>query len=291
MSGFEVVAAALGVAELTVASISRVHEFIAYIKNAPDLVVRLRLELCELKDCLSELATISAIGSPAQPVVQRLGIPERVTKCGDTCLSLENSLKNWTESGPETLASRLRMRINKSHIESAIQEITSTKDKIHFAVAITTLLQSNMAERSSTQLRESSRRSPSELLEACSADAAQSAGQLVVRQTEQPDASVEGTKPVRTSVADANPRSVNCEREEWMGSQMPEEGVKVRRVRVQQTEATGSQHADDNDVEDCDTINIGGGLAMPTTKTHTASRNKVKGSKNTNIGHYNISNK
>jgi len=139
MSGFELVAAALGAAELTVASISRVYEFTLYIKNAPDLVVRLRSELCDLKDCLSELASFSIVGSPAQPVVQRLGIPEKLKKCGDICLNLEKSLDNWTQSGPETLASRLRMRINKSHIESVIQEITSTKDKIHLAVAITTL--------------------------------------------------------------------------------------------------------------------------------------------------------
>lgn len=144
-----------------------------------------------------------------------------------------------------------------------------------------------MAERNSTHLRESSRRSPSELLAASSASAAQSAGQLVVRQTEQPDDNVEGTKPVRTSAADVNPRSVNRESEEWMGSQMPSEGVKARRVRVQETEATGSQHADNNDVDDCEEINIGG-PAMPTTKTFSASGNKVKGSKKTNIGHFNL---
>lgn len=139
MSGFEAVAAALGVAELTLRSISQVYEFTRYIEDAPSSVRRLNAELCDLNNCLSELASLSIAGSPAHPVSKRLSLLKSVNKCGETCSSLKTNLQRWTEGGSETIASRLRVRINKNQIESALGEISETKNKLHFAVAIASL--------------------------------------------------------------------------------------------------------------------------------------------------------
>ena len=136
MSGFEVFAAAIGVAELTLRSISRVYEFTKEIKDAPEQVARLSSELYQLTNCLSELALLAVEGSPARPVIQRRSLAEPLQKCGDTCSKLEASLRKWTEGGSGTAASRLRVRMNKSHIESAVKEIDSTKARLHFAVTI-----------------------------------------------------------------------------------------------------------------------------------------------------------
>jgi hypothetical protein len=139
MLGFEGFAAAIGVAELTLRSISRVYEFTRELKNAPEHVARLRSELQQLNNYLLELASLAVEGSPARPVIQRLGLSESVKKCGDTCSKLESNLRKWTEGGPETASSKFRVRANKGHIESAIQDINSTKGTLHFAVTIASL--------------------------------------------------------------------------------------------------------------------------------------------------------
>jgi hypothetical protein len=139
MSGFEGFAAAIGVAELTLRSIFRAYEFIRDLKNVPEHVARLLSELQQLNNYLLELASLAVEGSPARPVIQRLGLSESVKKCGDTCSKLETNLKKWTEGGAETASSRFRVRANKSHIDSAIQDINSTYGALHFAVTIASL--------------------------------------------------------------------------------------------------------------------------------------------------------
>lgn len=139
MSGFEVFAAAIGVAELTLRSISRAYEFTKEIKDAPEQVARLRSELHQVNSCLSELALLAFEGSPARPVIQRLNLADPVQKCGDICSKLETSLRKWIEGGPETASSRLRVRMNKGHIDSAIKDIDATRSRLHFAVSIASL--------------------------------------------------------------------------------------------------------------------------------------------------------
>lgn len=139
MSGFEGFAAAIGVAELTLRSISRVYEFAKDIKDAPEQIARIRSELRQLNSYLSTLASLAVEGSPARPVIQRLDLSESVEKCGTTCSQLEQNLRKWTEGGPETASSRLRVRMNKANIESAIKDISSTTEKLHLGVSIATL--------------------------------------------------------------------------------------------------------------------------------------------------------
>lgn len=138
-SGFQEIAAALGVAELALRSIFRVYEFLKYMKDAPESVARLCTELFELKSRLAELALLDVAGSPIQALVRRLEISATVNRCGDICSSLESSLQIWTRGGRETLVSRFRVRCNKSQIEAAIQHIASTKDNIILAVSIASL--------------------------------------------------------------------------------------------------------------------------------------------------------
>jgi hypothetical protein len=136
MSGFEGIAAAIGVAELGLRAISRVYEFIRDLKDAPGTVIRLLEELLALKSCMSILASLGITGPSLPPALQDLQISATVDRCGQTCSSLEQSLRKWTQGGERTLVSRLRVRINKSQIESAILSISSTKETINLAVTI-----------------------------------------------------------------------------------------------------------------------------------------------------------
>jgi hypothetical protein len=139
MTGFEGVAAAIGVAELTLRSISRVYELVKYIKDAPTLVDRLRSELRDLCKWLSQLDSLSIAGSPARIAIQSFDLSAQVSKCGLACSSLETNLHKWTADAPETLKARVRVRINKSQIESAIRDIASTKVDLHLAVSLASL--------------------------------------------------------------------------------------------------------------------------------------------------------
>lgn len=51
MSGFEGIAAAIGVAELGLRAIARVYEFVRDMKDAPGTVIRLLEELLALLPC------------------------------------------------------------------------------------------------------------------------------------------------------------------------------------------------------------------------------------------------
>lgn len=140
MSGFEVFAAAIGVAELTLRSISSAYEFTRYIKDAPKLVQKLQRELHELTKYLTELNSLSATESPARPAIERLGLSTTVERCSAACHSLETNLRKWTDGGPGTLTSRLRVRVYKSRIESATNNIAKTKQDLHSAVSLVTLV-------------------------------------------------------------------------------------------------------------------------------------------------------
>jgi len=136
MSGFEGVAAAFGFAEMGFRAISRVYNFIRDMKDAPDLVRRLFEELSALKGCISKLASLGITQPTVQPKLQDLELSATVNRCGTACSSLEANLRKWTYGGRTTLVSRLRVRINKSQIESAIVSISSAKDTIALAVTI-----------------------------------------------------------------------------------------------------------------------------------------------------------
>ena len=136
MSGFEGIAAAIGVAELGLRAISRVYEFARDMKDAPGTVIRLLEELLALKSCMSILASLEITGPNVPTALQDLQISATVNRCGETCSSLEESLQKWTQGGRKALVSRLRVRINKSQIDSAILTISSTKDTINLAVTI-----------------------------------------------------------------------------------------------------------------------------------------------------------
>ncbi|KAK3617419.1 hypothetical protein LTR56_025289 [Elasticomyces elasticus] len=145
-AGFSEIAAAIGVAELALRSISRIYEFVRYLKDVPESVARLSVELSELNSCLSELVSLETSARPTRAVIQRLELSATVSRCGETCSCLEVQLRKWTQGGRETLVSRLRVRLNKTQIETAIQSITSTKETIILAVSIASFrLQSDIA--------------------------------------------------------------------------------------------------------------------------------------------------
>lgn len=136
MTGFEGIAAAIGVAELGLRGISRVYEFVRDMKDAPGTVIRLLEELLALKSCMSILASLEITGPSVPAALKDLQISATVNRCGATCSSLEESLRKWTHGGQKTLVSRLRVRINKSQIDSAILSISSTRETINLAVTI-----------------------------------------------------------------------------------------------------------------------------------------------------------
>ncbi|KAM0721376.1 hypothetical protein Q7P37_002300 [Cladosporium fusiforme] len=136
MSGFESIAAAIGVAEIGLRAMSRIYEFVQEMKDAPESVIRLFEELSALKGCMSRLASLGIAGPIVPPDLQELDLSAAVNRCGAACSSLEANLRKWTHGGGASLISRLRVKINKSQIESAILSISSTKNTISLAVTI-----------------------------------------------------------------------------------------------------------------------------------------------------------
>ncbi|KAK3675342.1 hypothetical protein LTR78_004852 [Recurvomyces mirabilis] len=283
MSGFQDVAAAIGLAELALRSISRIHEFVVYLKNVPESVERLRTELCQLDSCLAELSTLHLYTTPAQAVVRRLDLSAVVIRCGDICADLETSLRKWTEGGPDTLASRLRVRFNKAQIEDAIQSIASARGAILLAVSITSLhLQVSAAETMSMQRKPvPSRQQPDKSAVSArtiervdhtknSGQAKMNAGMAVVTVTAQ---AILSTKDIVGSPDVMKQESSEHEyKDDW----------KARYVEDVRSEALEDQIVEDNEVLKSADTSIG--VVSAKLKRQVIRGNKVIGSQNTTIG-------
>lgn len=135
MSGFQEVAAAIGVAEVALRSILKVYEFLCDLHDAPATIVRLSNELSELTGCFTALSS-RPLDRTAREALADLNLSQIISRCGTTCTKLQADLSHWAKSGQEHLYTRLRFRLNRSRIQGVTEQITVAKQTLTLAVTI-----------------------------------------------------------------------------------------------------------------------------------------------------------
>ncbi|KAF2655747.1 hypothetical protein K491DRAFT_778558 [Lophiostoma macrostomum CBS 122681] len=123
MSGFEVLAAALGTVDVGLRSISLLYDSIKDLKSAPKEITRLRADLEGLQICLSGLDTLlQSANNATSALVRRFGLPEAAKSCSAACAALHQAIPR-----PSTTCARFYFFARKREIVSVMENIAKAK--------------------------------------------------------------------------------------------------------------------------------------------------------------------
>ena len=139
MSGLQEIAAIVGIAELSIRSISSLYEFVSSLKHVPKELRRLQSEISTLVQSFSALDYLDSADSETKAIVQRVGLPAAIASCGGACQALQQDLLKWTKAGQQSLTSRIQVRLHKKAIESLLAHIDFAKQTTILCVVITQL--------------------------------------------------------------------------------------------------------------------------------------------------------
>jgi len=137
----EIAAASIGVADVSVRSISACYQAVVEWKNAPKRIESITRELELLKSSITNLAALQKTGeSNARSIGERIGIPQAVGICNDRCAQLEPYLSKWaTSPSKHRIRARLDYLLHRNDIESVLAEVQTAKITIILTVLITNL--------------------------------------------------------------------------------------------------------------------------------------------------------
>ena len=139
MSGFQEIAAIIGIAELSFRSISSLYDFVSGLKYVPKELERIQSETSILVQSLSALEFLSSADSDTHAIVERVGLPRAVANCGDACQTLHNALAKWNKPGQRSVASKVQYRLHRKTIDAVLAQISFAKQTTILCVVITQL--------------------------------------------------------------------------------------------------------------------------------------------------------
>lgn len=141
MSGLQEIAAIIGVAEVSIRGISRLHKLLKDLKNAPKEIETLREETSGLYQTLSALqgliekSNVDDIG----PLAQELRLISSLNRCGQACTKLQSSLPPINATEARTLLGRVKSFRRKKSIENVVDEIQRTQKIVLLTISVTNL--------------------------------------------------------------------------------------------------------------------------------------------------------
>lgn len=139
MSGLQEVAAIIGIAELSLRSISALYDLVGELKTVPQEIARIQNESSTLTQSLLALEHIIADNGEAKAIVQRIGLPTAIRNCGEACERLRDDIVRWTSSGGHSVRSKLQFRLHKKTIHNTLAQISFAKQTTILCVTITQL--------------------------------------------------------------------------------------------------------------------------------------------------------
>jgi hypothetical protein len=139
MSGFETIAALIGVADVSVRSISALYNAIQDIRSAPKEIESLAAELHVLQQCLFQLRFLEKADSNTRAATRDFGLPTAIRLCGEACAALHRHLPEPKSNRSLTLHSRIRFYFSKTEIRNVLENINSAKQTTILTVVTTQL--------------------------------------------------------------------------------------------------------------------------------------------------------
>jgi DNA-directed RNA polymerase subunit L len=147
MDPFSITVGALGITELAISSIEKLHNFINSLAEAKEVVQDIAASLEAIQHPLKALANLkiadSATSDAAKKDLKETGVAEAVNQCGQACAEFTKKLERWTKH-PNGKKFSLRVRLsigvwNKEKIRTLRTRVESCRAIVQFAIGSTQL--------------------------------------------------------------------------------------------------------------------------------------------------------
>ncbi|KAF2395504.1 hypothetical protein EJ06DRAFT_485117 [Trichodelitschia bisporula] len=157
MDPLSIAASTLGIAQVVVISIVKLHDFINELAEADEELKNIASNIAGIHLALTALGELDISTERTRAVLKKAGVAEAVSKCGALCDKFTKSLERWTKhSSGNKLSFRDRLLVGMWHsekIRTFKMRVQSCKDTVHFAVSCTQLIISLDDEHSSEDRR------------------------------------------------------------------------------------------------------------------------------------------
>lgn len=140
MTGLESVAAALGIVDVGLRSVSLLYDSIKELRSAPKVIAGLKKEIEALGKCLTGLEELlKPADDSINALVQRFGLPEAVKSCADACNILHEYISKRATTQDLSIRARLHFLVRRKDIMEAVGDISTAKGTTTLTVAMATL--------------------------------------------------------------------------------------------------------------------------------------------------------
>ncbi|KAF2189150.1 hypothetical protein K469DRAFT_701733 [Zopfia rhizophila CBS 207.26] len=140
MPGLESLAAALGIVDVGLRSVSLLYDSIKELKSTPKVIAGLKDEIEALRKCLSGLEELlKPADDSIRALVQRFGLPEAAKSCADACSILHQDISKRATTQKLSIRARLHFLARRKDIMSVVEDISTAKETITVTAAMTNL--------------------------------------------------------------------------------------------------------------------------------------------------------
>lgn len=138
MSGFEVAAAFVGVADVTFRSVCSLYDFIDKLIEAPIEIKEIKNEISVFRKCLEELSSVQQATEETCSTIRRMGLPGVVADCDEACEELLQCFRRW-EFSESRWTTRLQFRWRSKKFERVVTKIRIAKGTVLLTLLVAQL--------------------------------------------------------------------------------------------------------------------------------------------------------
>jgi hypothetical protein len=140
MSGFEGIAAIIGVVDISLKSVIGLYNFVSELKSIPAELERLRREIKLFFECLRPLdRRLTKLDNDGKASILNTGLRQAVEACSQACEQLQADLSHWSPASNTSVWSRLIVQAHKKKIEAATAEVFAAKQAVILAAVVVNL--------------------------------------------------------------------------------------------------------------------------------------------------------
>jgi hypothetical protein len=135
MSGLEQIAAIVGLTEFGFRSIFSLYNAIKDLRNVPEEIESIQVEIGVLRQCLIEFQIQTADNEHIAAAVKRFGFPRALEHCEQACAKLGANLHLWTVPNDRSWRKRIGYFVHKKETGEVLTTIRTAKETIILTIA------------------------------------------------------------------------------------------------------------------------------------------------------------
>lgn len=148
MDPFSISVAAVGIAGTAISGMSKLRETITSIKDAPEELDQMRLQLDNIRRPLDTLQSLVLnpdvnTSEASKQALARTGMADAVNHCGAACDDFNKNLQNWTKHSTKdklSLRDKISMGVwNKERVRTCRSRVETCQQTVHLAMSSTQL--------------------------------------------------------------------------------------------------------------------------------------------------------